>query len=96
MTVTWAPNPTAPLWYEERMGEPVGPFFHDLELQHTRQVGPSCVATTLSMVANATGASTTPEDFLCQYTKEEWKEIQASWWDEAEQRINMIRRNQDE
>ncbi|MBL6734203.1 MAG: hypothetical protein ISP84_06645 [Candidatus Poseidonia sp.] len=63
MTLAWAPNPTAPLWYEERMGEPVGPFFHDLELQHTRQVGPSCVATTLSMVANATGASTTPEDF---------------------------------
>ena len=40
-----------------------GPFFHGLELQHTKQVGPSCVATTLSMVANATGASTTPEDF---------------------------------
>ena len=63
MTVAWRPNPTAPLWYEERRGEPVGPFFHDLSLQHTRQVGPSCVATTLSMVANATGAQTTPEDF---------------------------------
>ena len=37
-----------------------------------------------------------PEDFLCQYTKEEWKAIQASWWDEAEHRINTIRRNQDE
>ena len=63
MTVAWRPNPTAPLWYEERRGEPVGPFFHDLSLQHAKQVGPSCVATTLSMVANATGAQTTPEDF---------------------------------
>ena len=39
MTVAWRPNPTAPLWYEERRGEPVGPFFHDLSLQHTKQVG---------------------------------------------------------
>ena len=46
MTVAWRPNPTAPLWYEERRGEPVGPFFHDLSLQHAKQVGPSCVATT--------------------------------------------------
>ena len=35
---------------------------NDLSLQHAKQVGPSCVATTLSMVANATGAQTTPED----------------------------------
>ena len=33
MTVAWRPNPTAPLWYEERGGEPVGPFFHNLSLQ---------------------------------------------------------------
>ena len=35
--------------------------FTELE-QHVKQVGPSCVATTLSMVANAT-EHTTPEDF---------------------------------
>ena len=63
MTVTWRPNSTAPLWYEETKGEPEGPFFTELELEHVKQVGPSCVATTLSMVANATGAHTTPEDF---------------------------------
>ena len=63
MMSNWKPNPTAPLWYQEESREPTGPFFHGLELQHTKQVGPSCVATTLSMVANATGASTTPEDF---------------------------------
>ena len=63
MTAMWKPNPTAPLWYEENGGEPVGPFFEGLVLNHVKQVGPSCVATTLSMVANATGANTTPADF---------------------------------
>jgi hypothetical protein len=63
MTVVWNPNPTAPLWSESEFGEPEGPFFHHLDLKHVKQIGPSCVATTLSMVANATGATTTPEDF---------------------------------
>jgi len=63
MITHWKPNPTAPLWYASGDGENEGPFFDELELQHVRQVGPSCVATTLSMVANATGAKTVPEDF---------------------------------
>ena len=63
MSLAWRPNPTAPLWYADHNHEPQGPFFNDLELEHVKQVGPSCVATTLSMVANATGANTTPEDF---------------------------------
>ena len=63
MIANWKPNPSAPLWYEERPGEPQGPFFSHLAIEHVKQVGPSCVATTLSMVANATGANTTPEDF---------------------------------
>mgnify|MGYP001161025013 FL=1 len=63
MIANWKPNPSAPLWYSERHGEPHGPFFGDLTIEHVKQVGPSCVATTLSMVANATGANTTPEDF---------------------------------
>lgn len=63
MTVVWMPNPTAPLWSESEVGEPEGPFFQHLDLEHVKQIGPSCVATTLSMVANATGAHTTSEDF---------------------------------
>lgn len=63
MITNWKPNPTAPLWYQETRGEPQGPFFHHLDLSHVKQVGPSCVATTLSVLANATGAQTTPEDF---------------------------------
>ena len=63
MIANWKPNPSAPLWNEERPGEPQGPFFSHLAIEHVKQVGPSCVATTLSMVANATGANTTPEDF---------------------------------
>ena len=59
----WTPNATAPLWYEGGQGEPHGPFFEALSMEHVKQVGPSCVATTLSMVANATGANTSPEDF---------------------------------
>src|SRR5210317_58562 len=63
MSVMWRPNPTAPLWYASSVDESEGPFFESLQLEHVRQIGPSCVATTLSMVANATGANTTPEDF---------------------------------
>ena len=59
----WKPNPTAPLWYSAGIHEPQGPYFPHLNVEHVKQQGPSCVATTLSMVANSTGASTTPEDF---------------------------------
>ena len=59
----WKPNPTAPLWYSGGIHEPQGPYFPHLNVEHVKQQGPSCVATTLSMVANSTGASTTPEDF---------------------------------
>ncbi len=59
----WKPNPTAPLWYSGGANEPQGPFFSHLSVEHVKQQGPSCVATTLSMVVNSTGANTTPEDF---------------------------------
>ena len=59
----WTPNASAPLWFEGGQREPLGPFFEALSMEHVKQVGPSCVATTLSMVANATGANTSPEDF---------------------------------
>lgn len=63
MIANWKPNPTAPLWYQSGNDEPKGPFFQDLNVDHVEQRGPSCVATTLSMVANARGANTTPDDF---------------------------------
>lgn len=63
MITNWKPNPTAPLWYQSEDGEPTGPFFQTLNVEHVKQRGPSCVATTLSLIANARGATTTPEDF---------------------------------
>ena len=44
----WKPNASAPLWDEESENEPKGPFFTDLDIKHIKQVGPSCVPTTLS------------------------------------------------
>ena len=55
------PHRTAVVRREE--GRARGSVFPRPFAQHAKQVGPSCVATTLSMVANATGATTTPEDF---------------------------------
>ena len=37
-----------------------------------------------------------PEDFDCQYTREEWEEIGDSWRQEADRRINEIRRKHHE
>ena len=59
----WKPNASAPLWDEESEIEPKGPFFTDLELKHIKQVGPSCVPTTLAMLARSTGAEVGPDDF---------------------------------
>ena len=63
MTTIWKPNPSAPLWDEETDSEPLGPFFRDIELQHTLQNGPTCVPTTLAMIARSTGADVGPDDF---------------------------------
>ena len=64
MSMYWRPNPSAPLWDVEESDEPVGPFFRDLQLNHIVQSGPTCVPTTLAMVANATGADVGPGDFM--------------------------------
>lgn len=37
-----------------------------------------------------------PEDFLCQYTKEEWADIRNGWSEEATRRIEELRRNHNE
>lgn len=63
MTSIWKPNPSAPLWDEETDSEPLGPFFRDIELQHTLQNGPTCVPTTLAMIARSAGANVGPDDF---------------------------------
>jgi hypothetical protein len=62
--LNWRPDSSAPLWDAEGDSEPQGPFFADLEIEHLRQVGPSCVPTTLAMLARATGADVGPEDFM--------------------------------
>jgi|TARA_B100001559_G_C16482882_1_gene614630 hypothetical protein len=59
----WKPNASAPLWDEESGSEPRGPFFRDLEIEHIKQIGPSCVPTTLAMLARSTGADVSPDDF---------------------------------
>ncbi len=63
MTVTWKPNPSAPLWDEESSDEPAGPHFQNVELSHILQSGPTCVPTTLAMIARSTGADVGPDDF---------------------------------
>ena len=59
MITTWKPNPTAPIWHSETKSK----FFQDLVIKHTKQIGPSCVATTLSMLVNSMGYEATVEDF---------------------------------
>ncbi len=61
----WKPDPTAPIWWPDP-GSNDGPFFHDLNLQHIKQQGPSCVPTTLAMIAKATGALVSPEDIMLE------------------------------
>ena len=63
MITNWKPNASAPLWDEESEHEPKGPFFNDLALEHIKQIGPSCVPTTLAMLARSTGADVCPDDF---------------------------------
>lgn len=62
--LNWKPNASAPLWDAETEGEQQGPFFADNELRHLRQSGPTCVPTTLAMLARATGADVGSEDFM--------------------------------
>ncbi len=71
-TIEWKPNQSAPLWDIEGEGDVdsngvcklQGSFFTDLKIDHLRQSGPSCVPTTLAMLANANGADVTPEHFM--------------------------------
>jgi len=58
----WRPNPNAPLWDEAVSNEAEDQFFADINLNHDRQIGPSCVATTLAMIARTTGAEVTVEE----------------------------------
>jgi hypothetical protein len=60
---TWRPNSSAPLWDADDITEIQEPFFSDMNLEHDKQIGPSCVATTLAMIARSTGAVVTPDDF---------------------------------
>ena len=61
MMSAWRPNPNAPLWDTGNTIEEQ--FFPDIAIQHDKQIGPSCVATTLAMIARTTGAKVTVDDF---------------------------------
>ena len=58
----WKPNPSAPLWDAVVSNETQDQFFADINIQHDRQQGPSCVATTLAMIARTTGAEVTVDE----------------------------------
>ena len=60
----WTPDTSAPLWSPDESSEGDGPFFHELDLEHAHQVGPTCVPTTLAILAQATGADVRAEDFM--------------------------------
>ncbi len=60
----WRPSPNAPLWERDENHEPKAPFFRDLDIQHQTQSGPTCVLTTLSQLARASGADVGPEHFM--------------------------------
>ena len=60
--MTWRPDASTPHWNLGK-DEESEIFLPSLKLQHLKQIGPSCVATTLCMVARATGADVTPEAF---------------------------------
>ena len=59
----WKPNANAPLWDASDPGKAEGPYFSDISIEHVKQDGPSCVATTLAMIARTTGADVGPDDF---------------------------------
>ena len=61
--MVWKPNASAPLWNSSAGDEPHGPFFPEVVIEHIKQIGPSCVATTLAMIARTTGADVNPDDF---------------------------------
>ena len=63
MNMAWKPNANAPLWDPPNADEPQGPFFPEMAIEHTKQIGPSCVATTLAMIARTTGADVEADDF---------------------------------
>ena len=53
----WKPNANAPLWYGENEQ-----FFSDLRFNHKKQIGPSCVPTSISMVLQAFGHDVSIDD----------------------------------
>ena len=64
MSVVWKPDANAPLWDPCEVSGENGPFFNELDIVHIKQNGPSCVPTTLAMLARATGANVGPEYFM--------------------------------
>lgn len=61
--MAWKPNASAPLWDPPIADEAQGPFFPEMAIEHSKQIGPSCVATTLAMIARATGEEATVVSF---------------------------------
>lgn len=62
MMSAWKPNPNAPLWDTDSGNAIDEPFFSEIAIQHDKQIGPSCVATTLAMIARTTGAEVTVDE----------------------------------
>ncbi|DAC60826.1 MAG TPA: hypothetical protein D7I03_01565 [Candidatus Poseidoniales archaeon] len=58
MIANWVPNKTCKIWKGDE-----DTYFNGLKIQHRKQVGPSCVATTLSMIVESLGFNASPEHF---------------------------------
>ena len=59
----WRPDPNAPIWWNDDDSE-TGPFHHDMEINHIQQRGPSCVPTTLAMLASTRGIQVYPDEVM--------------------------------
>jgi len=62
MNTKWTPNQTCEIWTGDD-----DTFFNELTIQHKNQSGPSCVATTLSMIVESLGF-TADVDYFKQVT----------------------------
>ena len=58
MNTNWIPNQTWEIWRGDD-----NTYFKDLTIQHKKQLGPSCVATTLSLIVESLGFTADVDHF---------------------------------
>ena len=58
MITLWKPDPTSKIWDSSDES-----YFHGIDITHKQQFGPSCVATTLSLIVESFGFTAKPDYF---------------------------------